>query len=262
MSVQIRSKASKHGHVKGPISPNSNVRLIRFLPDLALMARAVGIAALRAKGSSDMRKPSHAVPSLVAALALTAALSLASASIAAAQNAEPAPVKIGLMRLTAPRTIPISLLDRPASDDSLAGAKLAIDDNNTTGAFTKQKFELEDAAVSDPQQATDALGKFNAEGIRFVVTTLPADLLLPVADAAAQDGILVFNAGATDDSLRGEDCRANVIHVVPSRAMLADALGQYLVWKKWTRWFLIVGSHEADQAVRGGDQARGAALRR
>jgi ABC transporter substrate binding protein (PQQ-dependent alcohol dehydrogenase system) len=30
--------------------------------------------------------------------------------------------------------------------------------------------------------------------------------------------------------------------------MLADALAQYLVWKKWTRWFLIVGSHEADEA--------------
>jgi ABC transporter substrate binding protein (PQQ-dependent alcohol dehydrogenase system) len=181
-------------------------------------------------------------------LALTAALSLASASIAAAQNAEPAPVKIGLIKLAAPRTIPISLLDRPAADDGVAGARLAIDDNNTTGAFTKQRFELQDAAASDAQQATDALGKFAADGIRFVVTNLPADILLPVADAAAKDGVLVLNATATDDALRGEDCRANMIHVVPSRAMLADALGQYLVWKKWTRWFLIVGSHEADQA--------------
>ena len=38
--------------------------------------------------------------------------------------------------------MPISLLERPAEDDGLAGARLAIDDNNTTGQFTKQKFEL------------------------------------------------------------------------------------------------------------------------
>jgi ABC transporter substrate binding protein (PQQ-dependent alcohol dehydrogenase system) len=73
-------------------------------------------------------------------------------------------------------------------------------------------------------------------------------MALAVADQAAGQDILVFNTGAADDALRMENCRANVIHVAPSRAMLADAVAQYLVWKKWTRWFLIVGSHEADQA--------------
>jgi ABC transporter substrate binding protein (PQQ-dependent alcohol dehydrogenase system) len=29
--------------------------------------------------------------------------------------------------------------------------------------------------------------------------------------------------------------------------MLADGLAQYLVWKKWVRWFLVVGSHERDK---------------
>ena len=126
--------------------------------------------------------------------------------------------------------------------------KLGIEDNNTTGQFTKQHYELRDAAVSDQQQALDALGGFAAEGVRFVVADLPAEMLLAVADKAAESDILVFNAGATDDVLRMEECRANVIHIAPSRAMLADALAQYLVAKKWTRWFLIVGSHPADEA--------------
>src|SRR5690606_23423023 len=34
----------------------------------------------------------------------------------------------------------------------------------------------------------------------------------------------------------------------PSYAMRADALAQYLLWKKWRRWFLIVGQHPADLA--------------
>jgi ABC transporter substrate binding protein (PQQ-dependent alcohol dehydrogenase system) len=166
---------------------------------------------------------------------------------AAAQDQAAAEIKIGYVKLATPPRIPISLIERPAKDDGLAGARLAIDDNNTTGQFTKQYFELSDAAVSDQQQAMDALGGFAAEGIRFVVADLPADMLLPLVDAAAEKSILVLNAGATDDSLRMEDCRANMIHVAPSRAMLADALAQYLAWKKWTRWLLVVGSHDADR---------------
>ena len=37
-----------------------------------------------------------------------------------------------------------------------------------------------------------------------------------------------------DDAIREADCRANLIHTAPSNAMLADALAQYLVWKRWS----------------------------
>jgi ABC transporter substrate binding protein (PQQ-dependent alcohol dehydrogenase system) len=57
----------------------------------------------------------------------------------------------------------------------------------------------------------------------------------------------LFNAGAFDDRLREEDCRANIVHTAPTRSMLADGLAQYLVWKRWRRWLLVVGSHAEDQ---------------
>jgi hypothetical protein len=38
-----------------------------------------------------------------------------------------------------------------------------------------------------------------------------------------------------------------VIHVAPTPFMLADGLAQYLVWKQWRRWFLVVGSHAEDR---------------
>jgi len=41
--------------------------------------------------------------------------------------------------------------------------------------------------------------------------------------------------------------RGNLLHIGPSFAMRADALSQYMVWKKWTDLALITGSHEADQ---------------
>lgn len=165
---------------------------------------------------------------------------------ALAQENEPALVRIGHIRLAAPPRLPISLIERPSADNGVAGARLAIADNITTGQFTNQGFDLVEAAVGNAEEAVSALNGFRSDGIRLVVAALPADILLAVADAAAEDNVIVFNAGATDDALRMEKCRANLIHVAPSRAMLADALAQYLVKKKWTRWFLIAGSHEAD----------------
>jgi ABC transporter substrate binding protein (PQQ-dependent alcohol dehydrogenase system) len=84
-------------------------------------------------------------------------------------------------------------------------------------------------------------------GISLFITDLPADILLKVADGGRERGLIFFNAGASDDRLRQEDCRANVIHVAPSRFMLADGLAQYLVWKRWRRWLLVVGSHDPDK---------------
>ncbi len=49
------------------------------------------------------------------------------------------------------------------------------------------------------------------------------------------------------------------IHVAPTRSMLADALAQYLVWKQWKRWLLVVGSHAQDKLY--ADALRRAATR-
>ncbi|MGH6919686.1 MAG: branched-chain amino acid ABC transporter substrate-binding protein, partial [Geminicoccaceae bacterium] len=69
--------------------------------------------------------------------------------------------------------------------------------------------------------------------------------LAPMADAA---GALLLNARAPDDELRTEICHDSVLHVAPSRAMKADALAQYLIWKQWPNWFLMRGSKPVDIA--------------
>jgi ABC transporter substrate binding protein (PQQ-dependent alcohol dehydrogenase system) len=141
----------------------------------------------------------------------------------------------------------ISLLEQPAADDGIAGAQLAIQDNNTTGKFLNQSFSVEAARLKAQDDPAAAAIQLAGRGISLFITDLPADALLKVADAGREHGLVFFNAGAIDDRLRSEDCRANIIHVAPSRFMLADGLGQYLVWKHWRRWFLVVGSHEPDK---------------
>ena len=105
--------------------------------------------------------------------------------------------------------------------------------------------------------------RFAAEGIRFVVADLPADMLLAVADAAAKERHPRLQC-RRDRRRAAQEAVPGERH--PRRAEPGDARRRarrsIWSWKKWTRWFLIVGSHAADQAYADGHQARGAALRR
>jgi ABC transporter substrate binding protein (PQQ-dependent alcohol dehydrogenase system) len=163
-----------------------------------------------------------------------------------AHAAEALDIRIGYLRAEAPRSA-ISLLDMPAGNDGLAGAALAVEDNNTTGKFLGQRFALEDVRLKPGEDPAEAAAALAGRGIALVIADLAPDALLRAADA--QPGVLFFNAGAADDRLREEDCRGNVIHTAPTRSMLADGLAQYLVWKKWRRWLLVPGSHEKDQLL-------------
>lgn len=154
-------------------------------------------------------------------------------------------IRIGYIRST-DRKPTISLLDKPAPNDGLGGAMVAIDDNNTTGSFMNQRFELTDVPARPGADMQAALTKLTSQDVHYVLIDLPASDVLKLADAARGAPVVIFNVNAPDDSLRGADCRANVIHVCPSRAMLADALGQYLLWKKWTRVLMIKGEHPDD----------------
>ena len=161
-------------------------------------------------------------------------------------GAEPLTIKIGYVG-RAEKKATISLLDYPPDNDGVAGARLALEDNNTTGKFLNQRFVMEEARVKDGTDPTDAILRLADHGISFFIVDLSADMLLKAAEAGRGRGLVFFNAGAIDDRLREEDCRADVIHTAPTRSMLADGLAQYLVFKRWLRWLLVVGSHETDK---------------
>lgn len=142
---------------------------------------------------------------------------------------------------------PLSLLDLPPADDGVAGAKLGIADNNTTGQFTKQNFTLELVESANVDDLVNAAVEKAPAGSGFVAADMEPDALLKLADALAGKQAVVMNVGNADDSVREENCRANVLHVAPTRTMLADALGQYMAWKRWNNWFLIVGPRPEDK---------------
>lgn len=188
-----------------------------------------------------------------------AAQEAAQPSVAAAKpEKQVTEIRIGYLRAYAPQ-LTLSLLDLPPRDEGVAGADVAIGDNNTTGKFVGQKFSLDVTEIKPDADAVKAFDDLVAKGDRYVVADLSARQLLSIADIARDKGVLVFNIGATDDSLREEDCRINVFHIAPTRSMLADALAQYLMVKKWPNWVLLYGSHERDHLY--ADALRRAATR-
>jgi len=209
---------------------------------------------------SSVRLPQWARAFVPVVLAIAGGLTAVGPAIAggaapaepAAATAQPADGRLSVSILYARERrelpLPLSFLDLPPADDGLAGAKLAIADNNTTGRFLNQDFKLDVVEADKPDALVAAVVGKVAAGATFVVVDAAAPTLLALADALKGKDALLFNASAPDESLREEDCRANVMHTAPSRSMLTDALAQYLAWKRWTKWFLVAGTLPADKA--------------
>ena len=73
----------------------------------------------------------------------------------AAANADPLEVKVGVLRVEHSRET-ISIVDIPPADDFIAGARMAMADNNTTGKFLDQSFSVDDLKLTPDDDAVAA----------------------------------------------------------------------------------------------------------
>ncbi|MBT3046800.1 MAG: branched-chain amino acid ABC transporter substrate-binding protein [gamma proteobacterium symbiont of Ctena orbiculata] len=190
----------------------------------------------------DKKKRFHRFPVILFAL-LGGLLLHGAASAAAALN-----IQIALLSMEEERHIPLSLLEPVIDDTGQMGAEQGIRDNNTTGQFTGQSFTLVATKIDSDASPLEAFVKLHEQGVRLFLVNLPADRLIEIADLPQAKESLLFNIAARDDELRTRLCRPNLLHTIPSRAMLADALAQYLTWKRWNEWFLVIGRHPQDKA--------------
>ncbi|WP_116133969.1 ABC transporter substrate-binding protein [Tropicimonas sp. IMCC34043] len=177
------------------------------------------------------------------ALFLAAIAALVSAAPARADLAVP----MAYLRLLQDRPPVLSNLDPHPDDLGLAGAELALADNVTTGRFLGHDYALR---LIDLAPGGDALAAARAAlaQTRLVMIEAPAADLIAIADLPEAQSALLFDVASPDTALRDGDCRANLLHTLPSRAMRADALMQFAHARRWDRLALISGSHPEDQA--------------
>ncbi len=181
--------------------------------------------------------------------AFVAAAAIHSSALAAELDIPAIYFEVGVER---PPTL--SNLDPVPEDLARAGAELAQKDIATTGRFLGHKYSLDSVYVEPGEDPLPAAREALAQA-PFLILNAPAEALLAIADLPEASGALLFNASAPERALRDAECRANLLHTIASHDERADALMQFLTWKRWTDLALIVGPEPADMAF-------GQALRR
>jgi len=151
--------------------------------------------------------------------------------------------------LTKERKIPpvLSNLDPILDDEGYYGVDIAIEDNLTTGRFLGHNYLVEFHKVLLEENLIKEYKKLIKNGEKYFIADLSAEELIKLANLPESEGSLIFNVSSKDDSLRNENCSDNLFHIPPSYSMLADSLTQYLVKKKWKKWFLVVGDKKNDK---------------
>ena len=124
---------------------------------------------------------------------------------------------VGLWQIGAAVAAPLEiklLFVGTANSSAHRGAQQGLEEANAQGEFLGQHYRLVVAAPAAQR---------HAEASALVVASRDSALL---KIAASNPTLPVLNVGSASDQLR-TDCRANLLHVLPSRKMLTDALAQW-----------------------------------
>ncbi len=130
-----------------------------------------------------------------------------------------------------------------------AGAEVAMRESRFVGKALNLDFALERVSGADAAALAASLARLQAEGVRYFLIDAPAPVVAAVAEASRGKEIVLFNISAADDVLRQEQCEAHLFHTIPSHAMQADALAQYLVSRKWRSVLLLEGPLAEDRLL-------------
>ena len=143
--------------------------------------------------------------------------------------------------------LPLSYAEELITDKGIQGARLMLKEANQAGNFVGYAFEMEETIVPKDSDVVAKAKEALAAGHRFFIADLEPDELLAVADLPEAKDAIIMNIRSSATKLRQEECRANVFHVIPDYAMRADALAQYLIWKKWPEWYVLRRDTPEDQ---------------
>jgi len=192
-------------------------------------------------------------------LAILGASLLAACGAAWAQPAPPpatqppAKMTIGYVEIEGDaRHEPLRVYERlvlKTREHPFAGAQVGIDETTSLVRVLRTEFKLERITVKTAADVAPAVMKALEGGINFFVLDAPAEAFKPLAAAVKGRNVLLFNATAPEDSLRREVCIREIVHTLPSQAMLADGLMQHLASRKWRDILVLQGPAPADALV-------------
>lgn len=129
------------------------------------------------------------------------------------------------------------------------GAKLAINDSNTTGKFLKQHFSISEFITDKSSEFLNVLEAQYQQGQHIFILDAPLVELVKVQAWATGKSVLLFNATEPANELRSTQCLTQVFHTSASNAMKSDALAQWLRYRRINKVLLIQGSKVEDSQL-------------
>lgn len=131
---------------------------------------------------------------------------------------------------------------------AMDGVKLAAEDSAFELDAAGLELVVKDVVLPNAAALPQALAELKAAKVQHLVADLPLAELRQLVQAApaALGGAIVFNTGLDDDGLRAQQCAAHLLHTLPSRAMLSDALAQYLAARNWRKALVLQGPLPGD----------------
>lgn len=130
----------------------------------------------------------------------------------------------------------------------LPGAEMGVDEVNTVSAALARTYRLDHEEGETADALPAKVEAMAAKGVHWFLIDAPDDAMEKLARAERGKDLILFNVSATGDALRGAACQPELLHVMPSRAMLADALAQVLLARKWPRVLVLRGPLPEDKA--------------
>lgn len=166
-----------------------------------------------------------------------------------AASAGLAEVRLDVVYLKIEQDLPpvLSNLDPIPPNLGVAGAEVGLQDNTTTGRFLGHSFGFETNHVPQGADPTGAARQALSK-TAFLIIDGSADNVMAIADLPEAKGAILFNVASGDNGLREENCRANLLHTLPSDSMRTDALAQFLATRRWDRLAMVSGTHPRDLA--------------
>ena len=199
-----------------------------------------------ARAQPTRRKYSALALSLSAVLCLSGLLTTSPTAIAApAAPAKTAALNFAYLEIEDdPRYLDDKLHARNLAQPTtrpFAGAEVALRESSYAAGALGVTPAIERITEHDVTGLQAAIDRLHKKGVRYFLADLPGPLLAQLAATTRGREMVLFNLSASDDDLRNAKCQNHLLHIIPSHAMQADAMAQYLVERKWRNVLLLRG---------------------
>ncbi len=124
------------------------------------------------------------------------------------------------------------------------GVRLGLRESRVLSRALDIKFELEEILISR-EGVAEAVREIQTTQPIAVLLDLPSELIRTALEQAGPEDLYI-NIRDRSDRWRRNSCQKNLLHTIPSYAMLSDALAQYLRFRGWTDVLLLHGETETD----------------